>query len=319
VGIVAYEDIHPFAEFKTYPLAMEWLQNHEPALAAYLTDRVPLDFRGMRRYSYSSQQVFSDQRWACVGEAGVFADPFYSPGTDIIGFGNTMTTEMIRLDFEKKLTPEIVSSYNQFLLSYNDGLTDNIQLGYPFFGNPVVMTAKLLWDFTAAWSLVGSQMFNPTYLSPEKNAQIRRVTSQFFFLTRRMQQLFIEWAAKSPGQLSFDFIDYLGIDFLSSLRQRNLQTGKSMPELIADQEANMGRIEELAQVLFLLAIEDVIPEFLVHFSDPIWLNAWRVSLNPERWEADGLFQPKSQPCDLSQMREQIRNLFQFKESKKMSK
>ena len=314
IGIVAHEDIHPYAGFKTFPLAMQWLKTHEPALAAHLADREPLDFKGMRRYSYSSKQAFSDRRWACVGEAAVFSDPFYSVGTEMIGFSNTMTTEMIRLDFEGKLTPDRVLSYNQFLLSYNDALTDNIQVAYPFFGNPVVMTAKVIWDTTAAWSFTGAQLFNSIYLCPEKSAQIRQVTSHFFFLTRRIQQLFTEWAEKSPGRLSFDFIDYFfNIDLLSKLRVRNLQAGKNLPELIENQQTNMARIEELAQVLFLLAVEDVMPERLAHFPEPIWLNAWRVSLQPERWEADGLLQPKSQPRDCSTMREQIRSLFSVKE------
>ena len=54
---------------------MRWLNRHEPVFAAYIEGREPLDFLSMRNYSYSSRQVFSSERWACVGEAGVFSMP----------------------------------------------------------------------------------------------------------------------------------------------------------------------------------------------------------------------------------------------------
>ena len=37
---------------------------------------------------------------ALVGEAGAFADPFYSPGSDFIGYGNTFTTDLIARDLD---------------------------------------------------------------------------------------------------------------------------------------------------------------------------------------------------------------------------
>ena len=44
--------------------------------------------------------MFSPDRWALVGVPGVFADPFYSPGSDFIAQGNTFTTEIIKSDLE---------------------------------------------------------------------------------------------------------------------------------------------------------------------------------------------------------------------------
>lgn len=312
VGIVALEDVHPFAGFNTYPAALQWLRTHEPVLAAYIEGREPLDFKVMRRYSYSSRQVFSEERWACVGEAGVFSDPFYSPGTDMIGFANTAATEMIRLDLEGELAPETVTEFNRFILALNELLTHNIQQGYPLFGSAVVSAAKLIWDVTVAWSIYGPQMFNSIYVDAEKNAQVRKVTGKFFLLTQQMHRLFVDWEAKSPGRLTFDFIDYLTIPFLKRLRLRNLRSGKSLQELIDDHVENMERLEELAQVLFLLAVEDVMPERLDQFPAPVWLNAWHVGLDPARWP-DRLFRPTSAPRDLEGMRAEIRSLFHSKE------
>ncbi|HRW10313.1 MAG TPA: hypothetical protein P5121_34655 [Caldilineaceae bacterium] len=148
---------------------------------------------------------------------------------------------------------------------------------------------------------------------PRLAAHIAAQTPLDFRCMQRMQCLFIEWDAKSPGRLTYDFMDYLGLDFLCEWRLRNLQSGKSTAKLIAAQQVNMKRFEELAQVLFLLAVEDVLPDYLECFSEPLWLNTWRVGLDPERWEKDGLFKPTSAPRDLSTMRAQIRNRFYTKE------
>ena len=315
VGIVVNEEFHPFDGLNTYERASRWFEIHEPTLAAHLENRPPVDFKCMRSYNYSSQQVFSAERWACVGEAGVFADPFYSPGTDLIGFGNSTTSALIKQDFAGELTSDRVTDYNRFLIGYSEALAHNIHLGYPFFGNALVTGLKIIWDTAAAWGFACPQMFNSIYLDAEQSAQVRRVTAPFFYLTRRVQRLFVEWGAKSSGRLSFEFLEYLTLDFLSELRSRNLQTGKDTATLVADQAENMDRIEELAQVLFLLALEDVMPEHLDRFPEPVWVNAWRISLDPERWEKDDLFQPKTEPRDFREMRAQIRAKLYLKDAK----
>ena len=96
VGIVAQEDLVPFTSFGTAERALEWLIDNEPVLAAALAGREMLDFRGMRRYSYPATDFISAQRWAQTGDALGFADPFYSPGGDMISLSNLIVVEAIR-------------------------------------------------------------------------------------------------------------------------------------------------------------------------------------------------------------------------------
>lgn len=312
VGIVAPEDAQPFDAYNTRENALAWLGEHEPELAADLADREWLDFRLMRRYSYTSEKVLSAEgRWACVGEAGVFADPLYSPGIDLIAFANAFAADMIRRDFGDGLDPKVAEEYDWIVRGLNDLLTHNFQIGYSLFGHPVAATAKLIWDVAVAWSVYSPQMFNLVFLDPGKASRYRKETSRFFFLTRRMHDLFVEWGSRSPSRAAYDFIDYLGIPFLRQLPPRNLKPGKDIDELAEDQRANMRMLEELAQALFLVAVEDVLPDELDRFREPVWIDAWSVSLDPDRWEADGLFEPRTEPRDLAPMREQIRGLFRF--------
>lgn len=311
IGIVTDNDIHPFGEQNSYEKAFAWLEKHEPVLAEHLQDREPQKFMKMPKYSYSSSRVFSGDRWACVGEAGVFPDPFYSPGTDLIGFGNSLVTQMIERDRDNNLAPAMVEDANRFLLNYAEGLRGNIHHIYTCFDNELVMAVKVIWDTLAGWAFSAPLMFNSIFLDGEKRGKIRKGSGRFFLLAHRMQQLFLDWAKLSQRRGSFEFIDYLEMEFIEKLRSRNLQSGKTEAELIADHEASLEMFEELAQVIFRLALEDTRPEKYADFPESPWLNAWAISLDETRWDKDGLFRPKTAPRDLKPMTEQLRRNIRF--------
>jgi flavin-dependent dehydrogenase len=313
IGIVTDERIHCFSKYNTIERAYSWLEEHEPAVFHEIEAQRPVDFLLMRNYSYASHKVLSEQRWACVGEAGVFSDPFYSPGSDQIGFANSLTTEAIRLDMSGKLGAELIDHADWFCLSYNEFVTEIIHAGYPFFGNALVMGMKLIWDFTAGWAFSGPLIFNSILLNLDTAEEIRKTTGKFVSLSSRIQGLFVDWANKTLNSASFGFIDYLTISFLRDLRLRNLKANKTQDELIEDHLASINIMEELAQVVFLLALEDTMPDVLTSIRQREWLNAWGISLDPGRWESDRLFHPRSAPRDLTTIDEQIRRLIRFKQ------
>jgi flavin-dependent dehydrogenase len=311
VGIVTHEEVHPFGTYHTYEKAFRWLEEHEPILADHLKEKPPLDFHKIPQYSYSSDRVFSSDRWTCVGIAGVFADPFYSPGTDLIGFGNSITTQMIELDLQGKLTQGTVDDANRFMINYCESVTLNIHNAYLCFGNSTVMAMKYLWDVLSAWAFSAPLMFNALFLDPQKRSKVRKGAGQFFLLSHRVNKLFLDWKAKSLQRGSYEFIDYLEIPFIRELRARNLKTNKTEQELIEDHIASIQMFEELAQVIFLMALEDTMPEKLAEFPSSVWLNAWAISLDDKRWESDGLFRPISQPRDLRPIAESLRKYLRF--------
>ena len=148
VGIVTQNDIHDFPTYsRNYETSFEWLETHEPHLAAHLKAKEPLDFRKIKNYSYGSEQLFSENGWSCVGEAGIFSDPFYSPGSDLIAITNTLTSNLIRQDINGELTSENVNQLNDFILNsmFPDQLNYYIE-GYHTFGNTQISSAKFLWD-----------------------------------------------------------------------------------------------------------------------------------------------------------------------------
>ncbi len=94
------QNIHPLKTMNSFERAMEWFAKYQPRLARELEGKRHLlqDFIALRKFSYGCKQVFSGSRWALTGEAGVFLDPFYSPGSDFIAISNTYITELIAKD-----------------------------------------------------------------------------------------------------------------------------------------------------------------------------------------------------------------------------
>ncbi|WP_013334619.1 NAD(P)/FAD-dependent oxidoreductase [Gloeothece verrucosa] len=301
VGIVASDEVHNFHNYHTYEKACQWLQKHEPALADYLKDRQPKDFMKIPKYSHSSHQVFSQNRWACVGEAAAFVDPLFSPGFDLIFLANSLTTELIKLDLNNKLSQRTVDHANVFYIDTIDQLNLVYENIYALIGKkPITFALQSVWGALVSWSTLSTVSLNSVILDPDRMAKFQPVLAEIYSLAHRVQQLLNDWSDNSSNRLKFEYFDYLGeLPFVDEMRSLHVKFNKTDQELINGCKDSLKLLEELAQVIFLLAVEDTMPEKLQNFSQPIWLNAWGISLNPDQWEQDGLFEPKSLPRDLN--------------------
>lgn len=301
-GIVTDEEVHPWRSYgASYASAYRWLTEHEPHLAKCLAEREPLDFHGAEDFSYRSRQVFSERRWSCVGEAGVFLDPFYSPGVDYIAISNTITLKLIGLDCRGELTPELSTLYNDlFLKSLYGTAIETFRAAYRTFGSFHVFAAKHLWDMAVAWAGGPVQLFVQRVLErPELLPDYMKLAEKVQGLHVQVQKLLRQWAARAPSRPGGGFLDLGSLPFLQ-LGALDLLTTKSTERFFADLRANVDRLEEAAQVLFFRALEETMPEHLASFPTR-WVNAWAVGLERERWAADGLFEPPTAPRDLRPM------------------
>ena len=97
LGIVCDARMHPLEGMNTHAKAMDWLREHQPQVARSLEapQHRLQDFMFLRDFSYGCKQVFSADRWALTGEAGLFLDPFYSPGSDFIAISNTYVCDLV--------------------------------------------------------------------------------------------------------------------------------------------------------------------------------------------------------------------------------
>ena len=209
IGIVTQNDIHDFPTYsRNYESSFEWLENYEPHLAAYLKDKEPLDFRKIKNYSYGSEQLFSEDGWSCVGEAGIFSDPFYSPGSDMIAITNTFTGNLIREDIKNQLTSEKVTQLNDFILKtmFPDQLSYYTE-GYHTFGNTQISSAKFLWDTLYYWRVYAHAFMTGVFNDFEKLSVFEKHVKQFSAMNRSLQKEFKQLADSIPSENRFEYTD----------------------------------------------------------------------------------------------------------------
>jgi hypothetical protein len=104
----------------------------------------------------------------------------------------------------------------------------------------------------------------------------------------------------------------LQVPYIREIYDRNTRRYEDFARILDNYCYALARMEEFLQVVFLMAVRDVMPEKLAALPDPLWVNLWAIGLNPERWEQDGLYRPKTAPRDLSEMRAQIEQLYQMR-------
>ena len=222
IGIVADAMAHPLESFNSFDRALAWLGEHQPALARELDARrdALLDFAFLRNVSYGCRQVFSAERWALTGEAAMFLDPFYSPGSDFIAIGNTYITELVARDFEGRMDARIAHHFQQVFLSFYRNMLELYRGQYALFGNARVMSAKVLWDYAYYWGvlcpLVIGGRITDLALFADLSAEMVAAES----LNLRVQALFREWHASGGAGRAPAWMDQQQLAWFARLNAR---------------------------------------------------------------------------------------------------
>ena len=169
VGIVVDATLHPFTRLNRFDRALDWLREFEPQCADVVA---PLegaleDFLALRGFAYGCSRVYSPDRWALIGEAGLFTDPFYSPGSDFIAMGNDFVVDLIRRERAGEDVSARVEQHNTMYLRLYDAFLRVYEGQYPIMGNAQVMTAKVAWDNACYWAITALLFFQRKYTQPE--------------------------------------------------------------------------------------------------------------------------------------------------------
>ena len=198
VGIVADPRFHPLERMNTFERAMEWLREFQPLVFDDLDahrDKLQ-DFAFFRRFSHDCEQVFSAERWALAGEAGRFLDPFYSPGSDFIGIGNTYITELIARDRAALPLAAHTQIYEQIFKSFYDNTLALYVDQYGIFGDAEVLPAKVIWDYTYYWGVLAQLACQQRLADVATLAHQREALASCQALNLGAQALLREWSAR---------------------------------------------------------------------------------------------------------------------------
>lgn len=159
IGVVMDDEVFESNDFSSYESTFRWLEEHHARCAEAVQGAEVLDYVVIRDYALSCKQMFSDAGWGLSGESGVFADPFYSPGSDFIAFNNSFITRLIHDDFadrDIRLDSRLFQSINQ---SFFDSTLSLYTGQYGGFGDRRMMSLKLVWDYAYYWGVLSLLFF----------------------------------------------------------------------------------------------------------------------------------------------------------------
>lgn len=257
VGIVCDANLHPLKTMNSFERAMEWFAKHQPLLARELEGKRHLlqDFAALRRFSYGCRQVFSGARWAITGEAGVFLDPFYSPGGDFIAISNTYITELIARDLANEPFAPYARVYEQFYFSFYRSTLALYTNQYAIFGDPEVLPVKVLWDYTYYWGVLCQLFFQNRLTDLPLMARMRDDFALCMQLNEAMQKVMREWSRVSAKRNRPHMLDQASLGWFAELN-RGLRDPLDEAGVKARLRETIGQLRALAAEIALTALAD---------------------------------------------------------------
>lgn len=252
VGIVFDNDLHEFDRLKTWEGALDWLGEHQPMCRRAIDDcdGELQDFLYLRNYSHGCKQVFSPRRWALTGEAGVFLDPFYSPGTDFIAISNTYITDLVCRDLAGEPFARRARQYQRSYFSFYQSSLDIYRGQYPLFGHARAMSAKTIWDYAYYWAILALFVFSGRLTDTRLLLRHGAMLEQVRKLHGQMQTLFRHWAREeTESDSSGLFVNQSNLPLLVRLN-------RELAEMHQDDDATLDlRLVANGRMLFALAAE----------------------------------------------------------------
>ena len=287
LGIVVHDSVHPFDTIRTFERSMAWVKKHEPRCYEQIKDLPPEDFLCLRHYSHGSKQCFSKDRWSLVGEAGVFADPFYSPGSDFIAIGNSLTTELIRDDLEGRDFRARAEYYDKFYLRFFDVATETYRKASKVYGSPKALPAKVYWDDFNYWSFVCQWFFKKIYALPvEEQERFEPIAAGFAKLHFRAQKIVAEWAARANDETDGAAIYLPPIPSILANLHLDLEKPMTPAETASYMQDKLALAEELVAEIFLRALSSLGAEKGLELAKAVDLASFRHTISRARLEAE---------------------------------
>jgi 2-polyprenyl-6-methoxyphenol hydroxylase-like FAD-dependent oxidoreductase len=249
IGLVADPEIHPLSSFSSFDRLTGWLAEHQGVLAERIAGEGGslMDFRFSRNLAKDADKVWSENRWALTGEAGVFTDPFYSPGSDFIGISNTFIADLVRRDRRGENCAARATIYNKVYKSFFASTMSLYENQYPGFGDFRLMAVKTTWDYAYYWSVLSWLFYRGmlTDLGFLQGGQARLVEMRA--LNDTMQAAFRKRAShRRTSEGAGRFVDQVAIPILYDLNAALLEVpGDPGAEL----DENCDRLAALAPIL----------------------------------------------------------------------
>jgi flavin-dependent dehydrogenase len=250
IGIVTDPKIHPLSRFRSFEDSMDWLREFEPQCARHLDSYSGevADYLAIKRYAHKCSRVLSGDRWAITGDAGVFIDPLYSPGSDFVAIQNSFISDVISRDLRGERFVGRCEAYNDIYQSVSESFLKTYLGQYPMLGNPRVMPLKVVWDYTIYWGFLAFVAIQGRFCDFESLGPIQESIAKVYALGEETQKLFRQHHGRCDAPVAPGMLDIGHIPFLTDLN-RFVATPHSREEFLERLLSNIDLIEKAHHVI----------------------------------------------------------------------
>ena len=249
IGLVSDPELHPLSSYDNFDEFRRWLQTNQPLLAERVDGAANelMDFRKLKNLSHGSERIWSADRWALTGESGLFADPFYSPGTDFIALSNTFVADLITRDCGAAELAIRATVYEKLFQSFYESTMSLYKNQYAGFGDTRLMSVKLTWDYAYYWSILAWLFFRGVLTDLRFLRTVQNEITEIRALNDSMQAAFrLRAAEKYEDHGHGRFIDQISIPILVELNTALLDPTGSLEQQL---QLNCARLKRLAPML----------------------------------------------------------------------
>ncbi len=196
------------------------LREHR-AVRELIGEAEAVDYSAFTQLAFRTERFFGRERWACVGDAAAFADPFYSPGSDFIALENDFVVDLIRRDVQDDDYAAATEAFESFMQYRLDSTMVIYEGLYPTFGSYGLFRSKLFFDTGLYYNV----LYDPYWQDKHRDlkwirSEVRRrdFSMQFLENFRRMfraagEELKArgEYHAQNLGHATHDAVEAYGL------------------------------------------------------------------------------------------------------------
>ena len=231
-----------------------WVGKKFPLFTKELADRKVVGYGLCRDVAYDCAQTISADHWAIAGEAGRFADPLYSPGSDLIALYNTLIVDAIRTEDQDLLAVKsrlyellMWASYEAYVPSYS--------VSYEVLGDQECFAMKYGWELMVYFTFYVFPFVNQAFTDTAFILSFLDAFAQLGAINKSLQSFitgYYRWKKSQPARSQEPVLfDFSSFEPLKKAQELFFQVGLTPQECIRTLKRQMANVEQMA--IFIVA------------------------------------------------------------------
>ena len=157
IGITYRPDVFP-GKVKNIDSFLEYVSSEHPAVVEMIESGTVHDTNFYSKYRYDVNELYSDDRWFIVGDAGGTVDPLYSTGVVMTAIQSTQVGEIIRREREGSLKKSYTADIQNAFTTLRSSIQSEITALYEVMHDPYqsnwrmqLATVQYFYFFLPSW------------------------------------------------------------------------------------------------------------------------------------------------------------------------